>query len=82
MIFWTFHLQVETQTLAEIKEVLSYAEQNKTSLTRIMLDNMVVPQPNGDSDVSMLKEAVEMINGKFETEVIATRLHVWCNIGT
>lgn len=34
-----------------------------------MLDNMVVPQPNGDVDVSMLKEAVELINGRFETEV-------------
>ena len=35
-----------------------------------MLDNMVVPQPNGDVDVSMLKEAVGLINGRFETEVI------------
>ena len=34
-----------------------------------MLDNMVVPLLNGDVDVSMLKEAVELINGKFETEV-------------
>lgn len=34
-----------------------------------MLDNMVVPLPNGDIDVSMLKEAVELINGRFETEV-------------
>ncbi|GLT35019.1 hypothetical protein SLA2020_095040 [Shorea laevis] len=33
-----------------------------------MLDNMVVPLPNGDVDASMLKEAVELINGKFETE--------------
>ena len=49
--------------------MLQYASQTKTSLTRIMLDNMVVPLPNGDVDVSMLKEAVELINGKFETEV-------------
>ena len=63
---------METRTLAEVGEVLNYAEQNKTSVTRIMLDNMVVPQPNGKSDVSMLKEAVEMIKGRFETEVIAT----------
>jgi nicotinate-nucleotide pyrophosphorylase (carboxylating) len=34
-----------------------------------MLDKMVVPLPNGDVDVSMLKDAVEMINGRFETEV-------------
>lgn len=62
-------LQVETRTLEEVRELLQYATQNKTSLTRIMLDNMVVPLPNGDVDVSMLKEAVDLINGRFETEV-------------
>ncbi|XVE92053.1 hypothetical protein REPUB_Repub01dG0064100 [Reevesia pubescens] len=61
-------VEVETRTHEEVKEVLQYASQTKTSLTRIMLDNMVVPLPNGDVDVSMLKEAVELINGKFETE--------------
>lgn len=61
--------QIETRTLEEIKDVLEYASKTKTSLTRIMLDNMVVPLLNGDVDVSMLKEAVELINGKFETEV-------------
>ena len=30
---------------------------------------MVVPLPSGDVDVSMLKEAVDIINGRFETEV-------------
>ncbi|KMZ61190.1 Nicotinate-nucleotide diphosphorylase (carboxylating), Nicotinate phosphoribosyltransferase [Zostera marina] len=61
-------VEVETRTLEEVKEVIQYTSENKTSLTRIMLDNMVVPLPNGDMDVSMLKEAVEIINGKFETE--------------
>lgn len=61
-------VEIETRTLDEIKEVLEYASQNKTFLTRIMLDNMVIPQPNGDVDVSMLKEAVNMIDGRFETE--------------
>ncbi|KNA13074.1 hypothetical protein SOVF_120100 [Spinacia oleracea] len=61
-------VEVETRTLEEVKEVLEYASQNKTSLTRIMLDNMVIPRPNGDVDVSMLKEAVRMIDGKFDTE--------------
>ncbi|XP_043691088.1 nicotinate-nucleotide pyrophosphorylase [carboxylating], chloroplastic isoform X2 [Telopea speciosissima] len=61
-------VEVETRTLEEVKEVLHYTSQTKTSLTRIMLDNMVVPLPNGDVDVSMLKEAVELINGSFETE--------------
>lgn len=37
-----------------------------------MLGNMVVPLPNGDVDVSMLKEAVELINARFETEVLPT----------
>lgn len=34
-----------------------------------MLDNMVIPLSNGDVEVSMLKEAVDLINGRFETEV-------------
>ncbi|KAA8529066.1 hypothetical protein F0562_033446 [Nyssa sinensis] len=61
-------VEIETRTLEEVNEVLQYASQTKTSLSRIMLDNMVVPQLNGDMDVSMLKEAVELINGRFETE--------------
>ncbi|XP_062198565.1 nicotinate-nucleotide pyrophosphorylase [carboxylating], chloroplastic isoform X2 [Phragmites australis] len=61
-------VEVETRTIEEVKDVLKYAAENKTSLTRIMLDNMVVPLPNGDVDVSMLKDAVQLINGKFETE--------------
>lgn len=61
-------VEIETRTLEEVKEVLHFASQTKTSLTRIMLDNMVIPQPDGDVDVSMLKEAVELISGRFETE--------------
>ncbi|XP_078448472.1 quinolinate phoshoribosyltransferase [Wolffia australiana] len=61
-------VEVETRTLKEVEDVIHYASQNKTALTRIMLDNMVIPLPDGDVDVSMLKEAVELINGRFETE--------------
>ncbi|CAL5206653.1 unnamed protein product [Lathyrus oleraceus] len=61
-------VEVETRTLEEVEEVLQYASQTKTSLTRIMLDNMVVPLPNGDVDITMLKEAVRLVNGRFETE--------------
>ncbi|GAB2296973.1 Quinolinate phosphoribosyltransferase [decarboxylating] 1a [Dionaea muscipula] len=61
-------VEIETRTLEEVKEVLGYASESKTSLTRIMLDNMVVPRPNGDVDVSMLEEAVKIIGGRFETE--------------
>ncbi|OAY63021.1 Nicotinate-nucleotide pyrophosphorylase (carboxylating), chloroplastic [Ananas comosus] len=64
----TIPVEVETRTVEEVKEVLQYASENKTALTRIMLDNMVVPLPNGDVDVSMLKDAVRLINGRFETE--------------
>ncbi|KAH7516364.1 hypothetical protein FEM48_Zijuj10G0127100 [Ziziphus jujuba var. spinosa] len=64
----SFASQVETRTLEEVNEVLHFASQTKTSLTRIMLDNMVVPLPDGDVDVSMLQEAVQLINGRFETE--------------
>ncbi|OEL36028.1 Nicotinate-nucleotide pyrophosphorylase [carboxylating], chloroplastic [Dichanthelium oligosanthes] len=64
----TIPVEVETRTLEEVKDVLKYAAENRTSLTRIMLDNMVVPLPNGDVDVSMLKDAVQLINGRFETE--------------
>ncbi|KAG6498903.1 hypothetical protein ZIOFF_038654 [Zingiber officinale] len=60
--------QVETRTLEELEELLEFSSQNRTSLTRIMLDNMVVPLPNGDVDVSMLKDAVQLVNGRFETE--------------
>ncbi|XP_076914656.1 quinolinate phosphoribosyltransferase [decarboxylating] 1a-like [Bidens hawaiensis] len=61
-------VEVETRTFEEIHEVLNYASKNETLLSRIMLDNMVVPQLDGDVDVSMLKQAVEIVNGKFETE--------------
>ncbi|KAL5162302.1 Nicotinate-nucleotide pyrophosphorylase [carboxylating], chloroplastic [Glycine soja] len=68
-----FFFRVETRTLEEVEEVLHYSSQTKTSLTRIMLDNMVVPLPNGDLDISMLKEVVQLINGRYETEKL-TRL--------
>ncbi|KAK4484174.1 hypothetical protein RD792_011395 [Penstemon davidsonii] len=61
-------VEVETRTLEEVNQVLNYASTNKTSLTRIMLDNMVVPLSNSNVDTSMLKEAVDLINGRFETE--------------
>ncbi|GER48794.1 nicotinate-nucleotide pyrophosphorylase[carboxylating] [Striga asiatica] len=56
-------VEVETRTLEEVKQVLHYASTTKTSLTRIMLDNMVVPLSDGDVDISMLKEAVDLIDG-------------------
>lgn len=60
---------METRTLEEVREVLEYVSGSKTRVSRIMLDNMVVPLENGDVDVTMLKDAVELINGRVETEV-------------
>ncbi|KAF3656754.1 putative U-box domain-containing protein 34-like [Capsicum annuum] len=65
---------VETRSLAEVHEVLEYPSQIKTLLTRIMLDNMVIPLSNGDVEVSMLKEAVDLIDGRFETEIKCSAL--------
>ncbi|CAD6218214.1 unnamed protein product [Miscanthus lutarioriparius] len=64
----TIPVEVETRTIEEVTDLLKYAAENKTSLTHIMLDNMVVPLANGDVDVSMLKDTVQLINGRFETE--------------
>ncbi|KAM0983464.1 hypothetical protein ACFX13_011178 [Malus domestica] len=60
-------VEVETRTIEEIEKVLEYASQTKTSLTQMMLDNMVV-LPNGDVDVFMLEQAVKLIERRFETE--------------
>lgn len=62
-------LKVETRTLEEVREVLEYVSGSKTRVSRIMLDNMVVPLENGDVDVTMLEDAVELISGRVETEV-------------
>ncbi len=47
-------IEIETRSLAEVNEVLAIGGVN-----RIMLDNFSIP---------MLKEAVALINGRFETE--------------
>jgi len=51
-----------------VQEVLDSVTLGKARVTRIMLDNMVVPLANGDVDVSMLQQAVTLIDGRFETE--------------
>ncbi|KAI5069193.1 hypothetical protein GOP47_0015494 [Adiantum capillus-veneris] len=61
-------VEIETRTLDEVKEVLAHKGEGLGRVTRIMLDNMVVPLPNGDVDVSMLKQAVELVDGQLETE--------------
>lgn len=61
-------VEIETRTLEEVQEVLDTVAQGKGRVTRVMLDNMVVPLPNGDVDLSMLQQAVTLIDGRFETE--------------
>ncbi|CAI5976498.1 unnamed protein product [Closterium sp. NIES-65] len=70
-------LQVEARTLDELQEVLRCRGEGVGRVTRVMLDNMVVLQPGGGDgggavhvDVSMLQQAVNMVNGQLETE--------WC----
>lgn len=65
------YTQIETRTLEEIAEVLKYASLTKTSLSRIMLDNMAVLLPDGNVDVTMLEAAVRLIAGRFDTEVVS-----------
>ncbi|KAH7372442.1 hypothetical protein KP509_17G004700 [Ceratopteris richardii] len=61
-------VEIETRTLEEVEEVLANKGEGIGRVTRIMLDNMVVPLSNGDVDVSMLKQAVELVDGQLETE--------------
>ena len=79
IIFWRTQLwnllQIETRTLDEVKEVLAHRGKGIGHVTRIMLDNMVVPLPGGDVDVSMLKQAVKLVDGQVETEVLGS-LHM------
>lgn len=61
--------QIETRTLEEVKEVLSHKGEGLGRVTCIMLDNMLVPLPDGSVDASMLKQAVDLVNGQLETEI-------------
>jgi len=79
-------IEIETRTLDEVKEVLRVAK--KYPIHRIMLDNMVsVVYKDGNNrnyapsniqvDISRLQEAVQYINGQYETEASGN-----VNIGT
>jgi nicotinate-nucleotide pyrophosphorylase (carboxylating) len=61
-------VEVETRTLAEVREALAFADK----IDRIMLDNMVVHTPGAAAsssyDVSMLAEAVRLVGGRVPTE--------------
>merc|ERR1719378_1814918 len=60
-------IEIETSSLEEVKEVMKYG--GNGLVDRIMLDNFVtMDQEKQTVDTSKLKEALAVIEGKFETE--------------
>lgn len=57
-------VEIETRTLAEVKEATSMK-----GLNRILLDNMVTVAPDGAIDISMLEDALSIIDGRVPAEV-------------
>jgi len=60
-------LEIETRTLEEVQEVISYEESNPGSVDRVLLDNMVTVV-DGEIDTSMLEDALKIVDGKVDTE--------------
>lgn len=60
-------IEIEARTLAEVREVLAHFEATGDP-DRIMLDNMARVKPDGSIDTTILREAVEMVDRRIETE--------------
>jgi len=58
-------IEIETRNLNEVKDVIQFG---KNKIHRVMLDNMVKIKPNNEIDVTMLEDALKLINHQFETE--------------
>lgn len=56
-------VEIEAATLAEVEEIIATG-----GVDRILLDNMVDVLSDGTVETSRLKEAVSLIDGRFETE--------------
>ena len=56
-------VEIEAATLEQVREIITCG-----GVDRILLDNMVDVRDDGSVDTSMLSNAVEMIDGRFETE--------------
>lgn len=56
-------IEVETRTLDEVRTVLS-----EGGADTVLLDNMVKPGEQGAADVTLLQEAVDLIDGRLATE--------------
>jgi len=63
-------VEIEVETLDQVDTVMNYLQENpQTSLTRVMLDNMVKKVEGGKGyDTDLLVESVKRIAGKLETE--------------
>ncbi len=66
-------VEIEVETLDQVDTVMNYLSENpQTSLTRVMLDNMVKKKTAvgdaGGYDTDLLVESVKRIGGKLETE--------------
>ncbi|KAK9808404.1 hypothetical protein WJX73_001025 [Symbiochloris irregularis] len=65
-------VEVETRTLAEVREVIGLLEASggSSSIQRVMLDNMARADPaaEGGVDVSLLAEAQNLIGDRVDTE--------------
>lgn len=64
-------LQVEARTLEEVEQVLACHGEGPGRVTRVMLDNMTTVKEDGTLDVSLLRQAVQLVDGRLETEVSA-----------
>ncbi len=60
-------IEIETRTLGEVNDVLAVG-----GVDRVLLDNMVRVETGGSVDTTMLREAVERIGGRIETEASGT----------
>ena len=63
----TLKIELETRTLDEVHAALDAAARRRGP-DIVLLDNMARPRPDGAPDVSQLREAVALIDGRFETE--------------
>lgn len=60
-------VEIEARTLGEVREVIAFWETHRTP-DRILLDNMTKRLSDDDVDTSLLREAVKLVGGRFETE--------------
>jgi nicotinate-nucleotide pyrophosphorylase (carboxylating) len=60
-------IEVEARTLDEVREIAEHHVATGDP-DRILLDNMVQIRPDGTIDTSILEQALQIVDGRFETE--------------